>query len=62
MKPAFQGQEDPRIAGIDDAANLVILELRTMSRAASKDLPRHRQELRQLLSTDARRWPMRSAN
>ena len=49
FKPAFQGQEDPRIAEIDEVGSIVLLKLRTMSRAGSKDRPRYRQQLRELL-------------
>lgn len=49
FKPAFQGQEDPRIASIDEVSTLVLGKLRIMSRASSKDRPRYRQEVRVLL-------------
>jgi hypothetical protein len=43
------GDEDPRIRLIDDVGCLVLLKLRTMARASSKDRARLRQELRELL-------------
>jgi hypothetical protein len=52
FKPAFQGQEDPRIAAIDEASELVILKLRVMSRASLNDKARYRQEPRKLLQDD----------
>jgi hypothetical protein len=51
MKPVASFMEDPRLAEVDNAADLISLKLRTMSRAASKDKARYRQELRQLLQT-----------
>jgi hypothetical protein len=49
FEPQHAGQEDPRVAGIDEVSTLVILKLRTTSRAGSKDRPRYRQEVRELL-------------
>ena len=49
FQPTASYQEDPRIAAIDEAMQIILLKMRTMSRAASKDRPRYRQELRGLL-------------
>jgi hypothetical protein len=53
MKPAFQGQEDPRIGEIDDKGNLILLKLRIMMRA--KNPQEHRAELREWLQDYADR-------
>jgi hypothetical protein len=49
MKPAFQGDEDPRIAKLDDLGIAIINKVRILQRSGAPDRPRYRQELRQLL-------------
>jgi hypothetical protein len=53
MKPAFQGQEDPRIGELDDMGSLILLKLRVMMRAAKPQA--HRAELKALLQDYANR-------
>jgi hypothetical protein len=52
MKPAeFQGQEDPRLRRLDDLAFAITNKVRIVKRAAPKDRPRGRAELRDMLQT-----------
>jgi hypothetical protein len=49
FKPAFQGQEDPRIGQLDELMGQILLKLRVMQRASAADKGRYRAEVRELL-------------